>query len=206
MLEFAAPLLGAGLGLLSGGDQESTTVTRPYLPKEREDAYKKQLEDALKLYETPFDPRPTQRVAYSYPTNSFDSLFQNPQLAELQRRSDQSYFESLLSPVDQPQATGEDEAAKMKEMESRLIGRDYLNSAGGSMAQPRSTNTAQFRAKQYLDSGLLSDSDLAAIGNYASETQKAGGHMPNDRDMLDAYLAAINVNPLIEAYKRKGMM
>lgn len=205
----AGPLLGAGLGLLSGDSGGGTTVTRPYIPKDREDAYTRQLKDALKLYETPFDPRPTMRVAYSYPTNQFESLFQNPELGELQRRSDQTFFESLLTPQAQPEQPKEDPQA-MADMEARMMARQYFGNAGGTMANPASTNTAQSRMAEMYRAGLFDDKGLADIGRFV---QASGGGMDaagydranmQDPKLFEAFQQAQQA-ALAEATKRKAM-
>lgn len=205
----AGPLLGAGLGLLGGDSGGGTTITRPYIPKDREDAYTRQLKDALKIYETPFDPRPTMRVAYTYPTNQFESLFQNPELGELQRRSDQSYFESLLSPQSEPEKPKEDQQV-MADLEARMMARDYFNKAGGTMANPASTRTAQSRMADMYNAGLFDDKQLSDIGRFV---QASGGAMDvagydranmKDPKLLENYQLA-NQAALVEAMRRKAM-
>lgn len=198
----AGPLIGGGLGLLSGGGESGPTVTRPYIPKDRDDAYTRQLKDALKLYETQFDPRPTMRVANTYPTNQFEGLFRNPELGELQRRSDQTFFESLLQPQDKPAtAAPVDNTAALADLEARIAAKDYLKQAAGT------------KGYGWMNQSAYDDTGLADVGRFVMAANKTGGGMfdmgaidarqqnPELADKFDAANAAMR----LELMRRKGM-
>lgn len=196
----AGPLIGGGLGLLSGSEESGPTVTRPYIPKDREDAYTRQLKDALKLYETQFDPRPTMRVANTYPTNQFEGLFRNPELGELQRRSDQTFFESLLQPQTENTKPQEDPQA-LADLEARIAAKDYLKQAAGT------------NGYSWMNQSAYDDAGLADVGRFVMAANKTGGGMfdmgaidarqqnPELADKFDAANAAMR----LELMRRKGM-
>lgn len=94
----AGPLIGSAVGgLTSGKKQTSTATNKPYLP----DNYQKGFDDLLSGAQTatskPFTPAPTSRVAP--PTNAFSALFANPELLQIQRGADKSYFDKLMNPA-----------------------------------------------------------------------------------------------------------
>ncbi len=205
----AAPLAGAVLGGLTGGDSSGgTQTTKPYLPKRYEEEYDALLEKALKLSDTPFAPRDTMRVAYTYPTNAFEGLFQNPELGELQRRSDQKYFESLVQPQTQEPAAPQEDPQAMADLEARMIARQHL-SAPNDLGYH---TTQTLRNKQMLEAGLYDDKSLADIGRYVGEANKYGGTLSGAAqdmvrrtkpELLDAYGAA-NQAMLQAAMARKA--
>lgn len=132
------------------------------------------------------------------PLRRINAEDQDPVFGSKARVDIQNYKDMMAAmKATKPAEEGQDEAA-MAEAEAASIGRDWLNQAGGTMQQPKSSNTAPFRAKQYMDSGILDNKGLAAIGRYAQA--------PNDQKKIDDYLKTINVDALIEAYKQKGMM
>lgn len=207
----AGPVAGALLGGLTGGESSGgTQITKPWLPKKYEEEYDALLEKALKLSDTPFAPRDTMRVDYAYPTNAFEGLFQNRELGELQKRSDQKYFESLVKPQAQEPAAPQEDPQAMADLEARMAARQYFAGAGGTMANPASTRTAQSRLADMYGAGLFDDAGLADIGRFVQASggaQNAAGYDRANRQdpaLLEAFGRAQQA-ALAEAMKRKAM-
>lgn len=116
-------------GLLGGKGQSSTQQTRPYLPEDYEKGYTNLLSDATSTYEQPFTPAERTRVAP--PTSAFDALFANPEMMELQRRSDRNYFTKPQQPQTPSKQMNQQDISSLR---NEMLARQFVNSGNPTVS------------------------------------------------------------------------
>lgn len=145
----ALTLGSAALGAVSGGrDKTSAAQTRPYMPKEYEEGYKRLLEDAMITYETPFRPVESRRAALA-PSEQFGGIFFNPEMADIQRQSDARFLADLTAPSPMGSASQADPAQA-----DEMLARNYLTSL---MAESLPGTKQSQLYKRQMDTANLGD-------------------------------------------------
>lgn len=203
--------VGAVAGLLGGGKGKVESA-----PQSGYATYPQWLKD---LYEKTFAPAVTKQFEKEYSAipmqryDSVDPIFGSQQLLNFQRMSDAkggqfSPYTDPNAPVTQAPAPVDDgtKAAEMADMEARMLARQMLSQAdpGMKVSNVGGIDIGGRLAQQY-GAGLYDDKSLADIGKYFMETQKKGQLGNQSGEGFDAYLQAINVQPQLEAMRRKGM-
>lgn len=204
--------IGAITGALGGNKTESIpTQISGYqsLPKEIQDYLIESVFPRITAWgETPYPTVPLRRAD----AEDYDPVFGSKSRQYLQQYYDNQRLAEMAKNRDTGAAgaTSAAEQKAMADMEARMAAREYFGGAGGTMAQPASTNTAQARMGQMYKAGLFDDKGLSDIGRFIQAagggTSAAGYDMANAQDpklmqgFQGAYLSA-----LLEALKRKGV-
>lgn len=136
----AGPAIGSIIGGVSGSKSKTSNQTampnflNPAAQGTLNTGNAQLLSDALNLYNKPFSPAPTTQAMTD---TAFGGLFNNPELAQIQRMDNKSFFDKLTSPpapsVAPAQTMGQQQPS------NPLAGTMYQNWKNGQTPQPQIT-------------------------------------------------------------------
>lgn len=176
----AAPIVGAGLGAISGSKGGKTTTTSaPNLPDNVKKAWDKLLENSQTLADRPYQAPVTTRVDAS---NMYGGLFNNPELQAIQGVHDRKLFDDMLSngvPV-QPKT----DPANAPGALNQIQGMQYLQSHDNRPVLNYVTGGKTLPGVQ--DYSQLSPDQIAQIGK-ASQNGTIGQMNPELAKLLSYY-------------------
>lgn len=204
--EIAGLLSGAGAiaGAMGGGQGTASMPQSGYqtLPAEIQDYMLKGLFPQIQAFNAgKYEGLPKRRLDAS----DFDPVFGSTARQGIQRYLD---FKNPLGK--QPTNGDADKNAAMEaqlaDIEARMLARQMLGQADPGM---KTTNVGGVdiggRLAAQYGAGLYDDTSLAAIGKQFMDAQKKGGRNSQSGSLWDEYLQGINVQPQMEAMRRKSM-
>lgn len=158
------------------------------MPKSYEDGYETLLKDALDIYKQPVTLGHTRRVNTG-PMSAFDSLFTSPELQDIQRQDDESYFAKLFA-ENNPNAGG-NKPADSGAANDEMLGRLMIQQAAGPGGMYQTNNNRNYlmfqqqaKPSDYAAIGQKLKNAMPGTGNYAGGFQDRDTGQPIDIGQL----------------------